>query len=91
MAEMQSQMGQGVIWLFYIPSIFEHFVDVSLLLKGGDQQKKMQEQQQAMEDMMNGVLSQVLSQEARARCKFIHQQFTNSKCWKYIMIFQWTL
>jgi len=40
------------------------------LIKGGDQQKKMQEQQQAMEDMKNSILSQVLSQEARARCTF---------------------
>lgn len=43
------------------------FLIVRYFSKGGDQQKKMQEQQQAMEDMMNGVLSQVLSQEARAR------------------------
>ena len=36
---------------------------------GGDQQKEMQERQQAMEDMKNSILSQVLTQQARARCK----------------------
>jgi DNA-binding TFAR19-related protein (PDSD5 family) len=36
---------------------------------GADQQKEMQEKQQAMEDMRNSILSQVLTQEARARCK----------------------
>ena len=34
---------------------------------GGDQQKEMQEKQAAMEDMRNSILSQVLTQEARAR------------------------
>ena len=34
---------------------------------GGDQQKEMQERQQAMEDMKNSILSQVLTQQARAR------------------------
>ncbi len=33
----------------------------------GDQQKEMQEKQAAMEDMRNSILSQVLTQEARAR------------------------
>jgi DNA-binding TFAR19-related protein (PDSD5 family) len=36
---------------------------------GVDQQKEMQERQQAMEDMRNSILSQVLTQQARARCK----------------------
>lgn len=36
---------------------------------GGDQQKEMQEKQAAMEDMRNSILSQVLTQEARARRK----------------------
>ena len=36
---------------------------------GADQQKEMQDKQQAMEDMRNSILSQVLTQEARARCK----------------------
>jgi hypothetical protein len=48
--------------------LLRNFVDDFFdIFKGGDQQKKMQEQQQAMEDMKNGVLSQVLSQQARAR------------------------
>lgn len=34
---------------------------------GGDQQKQMEDKQRAMEDMRNSILSQVLSQEARAR------------------------
>ena len=36
----------------------------------GDQQKQAQERQAQVEDMKNNILIQVLSQEARARCKF---------------------
>merc|ERR1712013_347510 len=38
----------------------------SLLLKG-DQQQKQQERAKQMEDMKNGILSQILDQKARAR------------------------
>jgi len=38
---------------------------------GGDQQKKAQERQEQVMDMKNGILSQVLSQEARARLNTI--------------------
>merc|ERR1712098_718889 len=34
---------------------------------GGDQQKQMEERAKQMEDMKNGILSQVLDQKARAR------------------------
>eukprot|EP00092_Neocalanus_flemingeri_P038680 GFUD01042114.1.p2 GENE.GFUD01042114.1~~GFUD01042114.1.p2 ORF type:complete len:130 (-),score=49.60 GFUD01042114.1:181-570(-) len=34
---------------------------------GGDQQQKMQEKAKQMEDMKNGILSQILDQKARAR------------------------
>lgn len=34
---------------------------------GGDQQQKQMEKQAQMEDMKNGILSQILDQEARAR------------------------
>ena len=40
---------------------------------GGDaanQQQKAQERQAQVQDMKNSILSQVLSQEARARCKY---------------------
>ena len=36
---------------------------------GPDVAKQAEEKRAAMEDMKNGILSQVLSQEARARCK----------------------
>jgi len=35
--------------------------------RGGDQQKQMEERAKQMEDMKNGILSQVLDQKARAR------------------------
>lgn len=38
---------------------------------GGDQQKKAQERQEQVTDMKNSILSQVLSQEARARLNTI--------------------
>merc|ERR1712172_122433 len=38
---------------------------------GGDQQKKAQERQEQVMDMKNSILSQVLSQEARARLNTI--------------------
>jgi DNA-binding TFAR19-related protein (PDSD5 family) len=41
---------------------------------GGDpqgQQQKQQQQREQVEDMKNSILSQVLTQEARARCEFL--------------------
>ena len=42
---------------------------------GADQQKKAEERREQVMDMKNSILSQVLSQEARARCNyfFSHQ------------------
>ena len=37
---------------------------------GGDQQQKAKERQEQVMDMKNSILSQVLSQEARARCNY---------------------
>ena len=39
----------------------------------GDQQKAAQDRQAQVEDMKNNILIQVLSQEARARCKYEFQ------------------
>lgn len=36
----------------------------------GSQQQKAEQQRQQMQDMKNSILSQVLTQEARARCNY---------------------
>ncbi len=53
----------------------------------GDQQKEMQEKQAAMEDMRNSILSQVLTQEARAR----RNKSPNINFYSSLFQFTWNL
>ena len=42
----------------------------------GDQQAAEEERKAQVDDMKNSILSQVLSQEARARCEYLLNQIT---------------
>lgn len=81
MAQMESQF---VSWTL-ITSIYDYYLFFFFrikwnfwidLLQGGkeaDQQKALQDRARQQEDAKNSILSQIMDQDARARCKYNHR------------------
>ena len=52
------------------------------MLQGDDNQKAAEKQKRETEDMKNSILTQVLDQQARARCKYISNWQISDIDWK---------